>query len=331
MLTDFGIARRIDDKDRLTAANLTVGTVHYTSPEQLMAADLDGRSDQYSLAATVFHLLTGQPLFTESNPAAVIGSHLGVEPPPLSTFRPDLAELDVVLARGLAKEPDDRYRNCTAFARALAGLPEDSGSFQAASGHVLSPRPASSQSSSPILAAGPQASPTWPDEIDDEPADANATMMAPAAKRPRQAPQWALLAAVPLIVIATVVLVLYLTKAGPWAPEPAQPSADPAPAQPTSAEPSSVDPDDWSGVVAVVCDDEPCQLIQRNAPYAEAPALMPEPLDNGDVVELDCHVIGEEAANAGRRPSSLWYRMDNGAYVNSVFLRHIRATGMEAC
>ena len=58
-LGDFGIARRVDDSSNLTATNMTVGTVFYAAPEQLMGEDLDGRADQYALAATAFHLLIG--------------------------------------------------------------------------------------------------------------------------------------------------------------------------------------------------------------------------------------------------------------------------------
>ncbi len=61
LLTDFGIARTIDDNSGLTDTNMTVGTVDYAAPEQLMGEDLDGRVDQYSLAATAYHLLTGDP------------------------------------------------------------------------------------------------------------------------------------------------------------------------------------------------------------------------------------------------------------------------------
>jgi serine/threonine protein kinase len=63
LLTDFGIARPVDDVSGLTTTNMTVGTVAYSAPEQLMGEDIDGRADQYSLAATAYHLLTGAPLF----------------------------------------------------------------------------------------------------------------------------------------------------------------------------------------------------------------------------------------------------------------------------
>jgi tRNA A-37 threonylcarbamoyl transferase component Bud32 len=119
LLTDFGIARSIDDVSNLTDANVAMGTISYVAPEQLMGKPLDGRADQYALAATTFHLLTGAPPFQDPNRAVVISHHLNTPPPRISRRRPDLAHLDAVLARGLAKDPDDRYPNCVEFARAL--------------------------------------------------------------------------------------------------------------------------------------------------------------------------------------------------------------------
>jgi serine/threonine protein kinase len=119
LLTDFGIARRIDDVSNLTDANVAMGTISYVAPEQLLGKPLDGRADQYALAATTFHLLTGAPPFQDSNRAVVISHHLNTPPPPISERRPDLAHLDAVLARALAKDPNERYPNCTDFARAL--------------------------------------------------------------------------------------------------------------------------------------------------------------------------------------------------------------------
>ena len=84
LLTDFGIARTVDDHSGLTDTNMTVGTVDYAAPEQLMGEDIDGRADQYSLAATAYHLLTGTPPFRDSNAAVVIGRHLNTEPPALA-------------------------------------------------------------------------------------------------------------------------------------------------------------------------------------------------------------------------------------------------------
>jgi len=120
LLTDFGIARAVDEISGLTTTNMTVGTVAYCAPEQLLGEDLDGRADQYALGATAYHLLTGSQLFPNSNPAVVISRHLNVPPPALADTRPDLAKLDPVLAVGLAKRPEERFKRCSDFARALS-------------------------------------------------------------------------------------------------------------------------------------------------------------------------------------------------------------------
>ena len=120
LLADFGIARQHDDISGLTDTNFTVGTVTYAAPEQLMGGDLDGRADQYALAATAFHLLTGAPPYQHSNPVAVISRHLTAPLPKLSDRRSELSNLDEVLSRALAKEPADRFADCHEFAAALA-------------------------------------------------------------------------------------------------------------------------------------------------------------------------------------------------------------------
>src|SRR5581483_3612457 len=119
LLADFGIARRVDDASGLTGTNMTVGTVAYAAPEQLMGEQLDGRADQYALAATAFHLLTGTPLFQHSNPAVVISQHLSSVPPSIGSRRPALSDLGPVFSKALAKAPADRYDTCMDFADAL--------------------------------------------------------------------------------------------------------------------------------------------------------------------------------------------------------------------
>jgi len=127
MLADFGIARWSGESSGLTGTNMTVGTVAYAAPEQLKGDALDGRADQYALAATAFQLLTGSPPFQNSNPAVVISQHLTADPPPIGTRRPELSGLGPVFDKALAKSPKDRYDRCIDFARALAhriGTPE---------------------------------------------------------------------------------------------------------------------------------------------------------------------------------------------------------------
>jgi serine/threonine protein kinase len=124
LLSDFGVARDLadDTSGGLTATNMTVGTAAYAAPEQLMGLPVDGRTDQYSLAATAYHLLAGAPLFQHSNPAVVIGQHLNSTPPALAGVHPELASLDAAFSQALAKSPEDRFASCTEFARALEEL-----------------------------------------------------------------------------------------------------------------------------------------------------------------------------------------------------------------
>lgn len=98
-LADFGLARRIDDPSGLTRTDVTVGTAAYAAPEQLTGEPLDGRTDQYALACTAYHLLTGGAPYGMSNLASMINQHLTAPPPVISERRPDLAGLDPVSPR----------------------------------------------------------------------------------------------------------------------------------------------------------------------------------------------------------------------------------------
>jgi serine/threonine-protein kinase len=119
MLADFGVARWAGQHSDLTGTEATVGTVTYASPEQLTGQEIDGRADQYALAATAYHLMTGSAPFTNSNPAVVIGQHLGSTPPVIGAQRPDLSAFGPVFAKALAKKPADRYPSCRDFAAAM--------------------------------------------------------------------------------------------------------------------------------------------------------------------------------------------------------------------
>jgi serine/threonine protein kinase, bacterial len=147
-LADFGIARLIDDPSGLTATNMAVGTMAYAAPEQLRGEPLDGRTDQYALACTAFDLLTGAPPYVDSNPAVVITKHVAAPIPSLAERRPELAALDPVLARAMAKSRADRYPSCRDFARELSTL------LSPPSGHVHQSPPAP-----PPGPPGP--APTW--------------------------------------------------------------------------------------------------------------------------------------------------------------------------
>ncbi len=147
-LADFGIARLIDDPAGLTTTNMAVGTMAYAAPEQLRGEPVDGRTDQYALACTAFDLLTGAPPYVDSNPAVVITKHVAAPVPSLGERRPELAALDPVMSRAMAKAPADRYPTCRDFARELSNL------LGRPSGHIQhSPPPHSPAPPAPTLMA----------------------------------------------------------------------------------------------------------------------------------------------------------------------------------
>ncbi|MUL78815.1 serine/threonine-protein kinase [Mycolicibacterium sp. CBMA 226] len=122
LLADFGIARQLGDAHGLTATNMVLGTVNYAAPEQLMGEPLDGRADQYALAATAYQLLTAVVPFQNSNPAVVISHKLNRDAalPAISSHNAALAPLDPVFAVALANTPTARFESCTQFAAAFA-------------------------------------------------------------------------------------------------------------------------------------------------------------------------------------------------------------------
>ncbi|MFI5501557.1 serine/threonine-protein kinase [Nocardia asteroides] len=119
LLTDFGIARLRGDARQLTRTGAFLATLAYASPEQLSGAAVDHRSDQYSLGCTLFTLLTGESPFPADNPGAVVAAHLSKPVPSVSASVPGLPPaIDAVIARALAKIPDERFDSCAEFAHA---------------------------------------------------------------------------------------------------------------------------------------------------------------------------------------------------------------------
>ncbi|BBX21746.1 hypothetical protein MTER_11570 [Mycolicibacter terrae] len=131
VLADFGIARQLSGPSGLTASNLAIGTIAYAAPEQLMGSEGLEYADQYALAATTFQMLAGTPPFQHDNPVTVISHHLNTPPPLVSEHRPELQPFDDVLAAALAKDPAERFRNCSDFVAALAEQLDDSGADEA--------------------------------------------------------------------------------------------------------------------------------------------------------------------------------------------------------
>ncbi len=117
-ITDFGIAR-LTDTSR-TKTGIVLGTPSFMSPEQLEGRSLDGRSDQFALGVSMYHLLTGQlPFRAESMPRLM--QKIATEPhTPIRMLRPELPEaIETIVDRVLAKSADDRYPTCAQFAADL--------------------------------------------------------------------------------------------------------------------------------------------------------------------------------------------------------------------
>lgn len=112
VVADFGIARVVSavNNARLTQTGVSIGTPMYMSPEQATGeASLDGRSDLYSLACVIYEMLGGQPPFVGPTSASIVRQHLTLEPPPVTSLRPDVpAHVSSALQRALAKSPEDR-------------------------------------------------------------------------------------------------------------------------------------------------------------------------------------------------------------------------------
>ncbi len=119
-LSDFGLSKQSVSSNSLTATGQFLGTLDYMAPEQVEGRPLDGRADQYALACSAFEMLTGTPPFKREEGIAVLWAQLSAPTPSLKALRPELpSAVDPVMAKALAKSPDDRYLTCSEFAAAL--------------------------------------------------------------------------------------------------------------------------------------------------------------------------------------------------------------------
>ena len=116
---DFGIARAATD-DTLTQTGLILGTASYLSPEQSRGDPVDHRSDIYSLGCVAYEMLAGRPPFSADTPLSVAYKHVNDEPRPPSSANPSIPpEMETVVMRALAKDPDARFPTANAFRQAI--------------------------------------------------------------------------------------------------------------------------------------------------------------------------------------------------------------------
>jgi serine/threonine-protein kinase len=121
-VVDFGIAKLRDmaqESSTLTEAGTMVGTLFYMSPEQCKGEPLDSRADVYALGAMLHEMLAGTPPFSASSMTSIILKHVNEPPPPLPADVQAPPALRAAVTRALAKNPDERPRDASEFAREI--------------------------------------------------------------------------------------------------------------------------------------------------------------------------------------------------------------------
>ncbi|KQS73362.1 serine/threonine-protein kinase [Modestobacter sp. Leaf380] len=149
-LVDFGIARTVDSSTgpSLTATGLTVGSTEYMAPERFLGSQLGAGADVYSLACVLFEALTGERPFPAADAASQMYAHVNTPPPLVSSLRPGVPDLlDGIVARGLAKDPGERWTSAGGMAAAARAALSVSG--------VEVPRPAEAPPGGPIEGTAP--------------------------------------------------------------------------------------------------------------------------------------------------------------------------------
>lgn len=117
-LVDFGVARLIDEQDPTKSG--TMGTFLYMSPEQIKGRQIDYRSDIYTLGITLFEAVTGRLPFEGKTHYALMHAHVQENPPPPRKFRTEIPrELEKLILKAIAKDPDRRFQTIAEFRKAL--------------------------------------------------------------------------------------------------------------------------------------------------------------------------------------------------------------------
>ena len=179
-LTDFGLTREMDASSGVTATGRWVGTIDYASPEQIQGRPVDARCDVYALGCVLFASLTGRLPFERAEDVAKLYAHVSEPPPKPSTVIPELdPEIDRVVTRAMAKDPDSRFPSAGDFGRAAlaaaTGAPVGEPERSVATG----------EAAPPTEPAPPPIPPTKPS--DTPPPEPESTVQSPAA-RPTMAP-----------------------------------------------------------------------------------------------------------------------------------------------
>ena len=199
-VTDFGIARALDDSEELTRTGAVIGTATYFSPEQAQGLPADERSDVYSLGIVLYEMLAGKPPFTGESPVAVAYQHVSEPAPAPDAVNPDVPrEIAAIAEHAIRKKPDDRYQTADEFRTDL--LRYLGGNEPVAAAALLAAAPTA-------MIATPAPAP--PLSVDPT---ATATFDAPAEER-SQAGYWAAVGALIVILLLGLWLLLRLLSGG---------------------------------------------------------------------------------------------------------------------
>lgn len=312
-LVDFGLANAAGDA-RLTKPGKAVGTFDYVAPERLSNAPVDHRCDVYALACVLFELLTGTPPYAEhQDMPSLMNAQLSAPIPRPSQQRAGIpAALDEVVARGMAKNPDERYPSAGELAaaaeRALGGAaPTREWTTQ--------PRPA------PAPPPGPPPRP-WPADQQPPAPQPRPAWAQPPARKPRRRTVIAL-GAVALVAVAAIVAVLVVVNRPASAP-PAATSSTPRPSPnvavalkfPNLVQARGVAVDPTGNVyVTELSQHAPEGRVLKLAPGQPAPAELPfgeiyaqgiavDPAGNVYLADIHAHGVWK-LAPGGRGPSLL--------------------------
>jgi serine/threonine-protein kinase len=180
-LIDFGIARAAEDT-RLTGTGGMIGTLHYMAPERFRAGDFDSRADIYALACVRYECLTGSRPYPGDRFEQQLAAHLAEPPPQPSSTHPELPEdFDAVIARGMAKDPRERYATTVELANAAQ---------DAITTPIPTPAPSPPQPPAPTPAASTLASAaTQQARPDDVPTQRRQPSIPPAHPQPPRTPR----------------------------------------------------------------------------------------------------------------------------------------------
>lgn len=123
ILTDFGIARMVQQRGNLTQEGTIIGTPAYMPPEQALGDPIDNRSDLYALGVIFFELVTGRTPFEDTGTASILLKHLQTPPPRITDIiGKENSAFDPIAERALAKIPADRYQSAQEFANDIRAV-----------------------------------------------------------------------------------------------------------------------------------------------------------------------------------------------------------------